>query len=312
MRRNTRKKRGRYRMQVLKYIGVAILVILAVSLLVDILAPTYGFFAKVDSGYVGIVTHFGKIEDKVLPAGFHLTGYFEQVHPINVRTQIKSGQVVAFSSDIQQVELTVSINYNVTPEAANTLYRTISGDYFATLVAPRVNENVKVVVSNYTAESLIASRETLSAEVLKLMQADLEPYGITATAISIENIDFTDAFESAVEAKQVATQEAQKARTEQEQRTMEAQQEANRKKIAASAAADVMRTEADAKAYETRVQAEAEAEANKMIAASITDALTEYVQAQNWDGKLPATYVGSGNAMPIIQTDTVAEPKDNQ
>ena len=299
-------------MQVLKYIGVAILVILVVSLLVDILAPTYGFFAKVDSGYVGIVTHFGKIEDKVLPAGFHLTGYFEQVHPINVRTQIKSGQVVAFSSDIQQVELTVSINYNVTPEAANTLYRTISGDYFATLVAPRVNENVKVVVSNYTAESLIASRETLSAEVLKLMQADLEPYGITATAISIENIDFTDAFESAVEAKQVATQEAQKARTEQEQRTMEAQQEANRKKIAASAAADVMRTEADAKAYETRVQAEAEAEANKMIAASITDALTEYVQAQNWDGKLPATYVGSGDAMPIIQTDTVAEPKDNQ
>lgn len=287
----------------IKIIALVIAGILLVSLVVDILNPTYGFFAKVDSGYVGIVTHFGEIKDDVLPAGFHFTGYFDRVHPINVRTQIKSGDVVAFSSDIQQVTLHVSINYNVTPEAANKLYKTISGDYFATLISPRVNENVKVIVSNYTAESLIRSREVLSAEVLKLMQHDLEPYGITATAISIENIDFTDAFENAVEAKQVATQEAQKARTQQEQQTMEAQQEAQRKKIAAEAAADVTRTEADAKAYETRVHAEAEAEANQKIAASITDTLIEYVQAQNWDGKLPGTYVGVEDAVPIINTD---------
>ena len=287
----------------LKLVALVLVAIMVVLFVVDIACPTYGFFAKVDSGCVGIVTHFGKIKDDVLPAGFHVTGYFDQVHPINVRTQIKSGEVVAFSSDIQQVVLSVSINYNVTPEAANTLYKTISGDYFATLISPRVNENVKVIVSNYTAESLIASRETLSAEVLKLMQRDLAPYGITATAISIENIDFTDAFESAVEAKQVATQEAQKARTQQEQQTMEAQQAANRQKIAAQAAADVTRTEADAKAYETRVQAEAEAEANAKIAASITDALIDYVQAQNWDGKLPATYLGSDSTVPIINTD---------
>lgn len=273
-------------------------------LIVDIVNPAYGFFAKVDSGYVGIITHFGEIKDNVLPAGFHVTGYFDKIYPISIRTQIKSGEVVAFSSDIQQVTLTVSINYNVTLEAANTLYRTISGDYFSTLISPRVNENVKVVVSNYTAESLISNREVLSTEVLKLMRNDLEPYGITATAISIENIDFTDAFENAVEAKQVATQEAQKARTQQEQQTMEAQQEAQRKKIAAEAAADVTRTEADAKAYETRVQAEAEAEANQKVAASITDSLISYVQAQNWDGKLPGTYVGSDGAIPIIDTES--------
>lgn len=57
------------------------------------------------------------------------------------------------------------------------------------------------------------------------------------------------------------------------------------------------------KAYETRVQAEAEAEANAKIAASITDALIDYVQAQNWDGKLPATYLGSDSTVPIINTD---------
>lgn len=290
-----------------KIVLSSIIVVLVMLLMLDFFNPQYGFFAKVDSGYVGIVTHFGKIEDRVLQAGFHLTGYFEHVHPINVRTQIKRNEVVAFSSDIQQVDLSVSVNYNVTPEAANTLYKTISGDYYATLIAPRINENVKVVVSNYTAEKLIGSREVLSAEVLALMKKDLEPYGITASAISIENIDFTDAFESAVEAKQVATQKAQQAKTEQDQKTMEARQEADRKKIEAETKAEVVKTEADAAAYETRVKAEAEAEANKEIAESITPELIEYVQAQNWDGKLPTSFVGSDDALPIINMDAGLE-----
>lgn len=299
-------------MEVIKILAISLAVIFVMLLVVDLITPTFGFFAKVDSGYVGIVTHFGKIEDKVLPAGFHLTGYFERVHPINVRTQIRSGEVVAFSSDIQQVTLLVSINYNVTPEAANTLYKTISGDYFSTLVSPRVNENVKVVVSNYTAESLIASRETLSLEVLELMKRDLKPYGITATAISIENVDFTEAFESAVEAKQVATQEAQRAKTQQEQQTMEAEQNAKRKKIAAEADAESLKQKADAEAYSTKVKAEAEAEANKLVAETITQELIDYTQAQAWDGKLPATYVGSGDAMPVIQTTPVVETPTEQ
>ena len=276
-------------------------------LIVDIFVPTYGFFAKVDSGYVGIVTHFGKIEEKVLPAGFHITGYFEKVHPVNVRTQIEKDELVAFSSDIQQVTLLATINYNITPEIANTLFKTVGNNYKDILMIPRLNENVKVVVSNYTAESLIANRESLANEILELMQRDLGGYGITVSTVSVENIDFTDAFEAAVEAKQVATQEAQKARTQQEQQTMEAKQAAERNKISADAEAEVMRKQADAKAYETRVQAEAEAEANKMIAESITQELIDYVQAQNWDGKLPSTYVGGENSIPIIQSEANVE-----
>lgn len=286
---------------------LVIVAILGVSLFVDMCAPTYGFFAKVDAGNVGIVTHFGQVRDYTLPAGFHVTGFFDQVHPVNVRTQIASGEVVAFSSDIQQTTMYVSINYNITPDAANTLYRTVGNDYFKTLISPRMNENTKVVVSNYTAESLIASREILSSEVLELMRRDLEPYGITASAISIENIDFTDSFENAVEAKQVATQEAQKAKTLQDQQTMEAEAAAKRQKIAAETEAEVARTRADAAAYETRVKAEAEAEANTKLANSITQELIDYVQAQTWDGKLPGTYMGAGNALPIIsgtQTET--------
>ena len=297
-------------MSIIKGIAAGLVVIFVFLFVVDLLTPTYGFFAKVDAGNVGIVTHFGKIEDRVLPAGFHLTGYFEHVHPINVRTQIESGQVVAFSSDIQQVDLFVSINYNVTPDAANTLYRTVGEGYFKTLVSPRVNENVKAVVSNYNAESLISNREKLSGEILTLLQNDLAQYGITVSTVSVENIDFTDAFESAVESKQVATQEKQKAQTQEDQKTMEARQDAERRKIAAEAAAEVMRTQADAEAYDIRVKAEAEAEANRKIAETLTDELIRYSQMQTWDGKLPGTYMGSGEGIPIIQATQANESKE--
>lgn len=282
----------------MKYTLVALLSIVLVLTAIDIVTPSYGFFAKVDAGHVGIITHFGKIEDRVLPAGFHLTGYFEHVHPINVRTQIRSGEIVAFSSDIQQVDLFVSVNYNVTPDAANTLYKTVGEGYFETLVSPRVNEDVKAVVSNYTAESLISNREKLSGEILSLLQNDLSQYGITVSTISVENIDFTDAFEAAVEAKQVATQEKQKAQTQQDQKTMEVQKEAERKKL-----------QADAEAYEITTKAEAQAEANKLISQTITSNLINYIEAQNWNGELPGTFVGGQDAMPIINVNDAKEDK---
>lgn len=285
----------------IKAIAVGLAVIFLVLLVVDVLTPVFGFFAKVDSGYVGIMTRFGKIEDKVLPAGFHVTGWFTQVHPVNIRTQIVKGELVAFSADIQQVTLSLAINYNITPDAAHVLYKTVGTNYGDTLMAPRVNENAKAVVSNYTAESLIANREKLSGEILSLLKADLEGYGITVSTVSVENVDFTDAFEAAVESKQVATQEAQRAKTLQDQQTMEARQEAERKKIEAEAAADVVRQQADAEAYETRVKAEAQAEANQKIAETITDTLISYEQAKNWNGQLPNIYSGGG-ALPIIAT----------
>ena len=282
----------------MKYALIVLLSIVLILTAIDIVTPSYGFFAKVDAGHVGIITHFGKIEDRVLPAGFHLTGYFEHVHPINVRTQIRSGEIVAFSSDIQQVDLFVSVNYNVTPDAANTLYNTVGEGYFETLVSPRVNEDVKAVVSNYTAESLISNREKLSGEILSLLQNDLSQYGITVSTISVENIDFTDAFEAAVEAKQVATQEKQKAQTQQDQKTMEVQKEAERKKL-----------QADAEAYEITTKAEAQAEANKLISQTITSNLIDYIEAQNWNGELPDTFVGGKDAMPIINVENTKEDK---
>ncbi len=282
-----------------KVVVIAIVVIVLAGTMIDIFNPSYGWFATVPAGHVGVVEHFGKVKEVTLQPGFHVTAYFEHVHPVDIRTQRHNYQTEAFSSDIQQVGLTIAVNENISPDAAYKIYTTVGMNYLENLLEPRLMENAKVVISKYTAESLIANREKLSAEVLVKMQTDMAQYGIYVSAISIENIDFTDQYEAAIEAKQVATQEKQKAQTEQERMTMEAEQSAKRKKIEADAAAEVQKIQADAEAYAITAKAEAEAEANKKLNASITNELISYNQILRWDGKLP-TFMGGESTMPIL------------
>ena len=210
----------------------------------------------------------------------------------------------AFSSDIQQVNISGSINFNIDKSTAMTLYREVGTSYVNTLINPRLYENTKAVFSRYEAEDLIAKRDILSDEILGMMVNDLNGYGINVLSISIEDIDFTDAFTNAVEAKQVATQNKLRAETEQEQATMEARAAAERKQIEAEANAEVQKIQADAEAYEIKVQSEAEAEANKKIAESLSEQLIEYTYANGWNGELPETYLGGDDIVPVIQTGT--------
>lgn len=281
-----------------KLIVIVLVAIVALGTIVDIFNPGYGWFATVQAGHVGVVERFGKVRESTLQPGFHLTSYFEHVRPVDIRTQRHNYITEAFSSDIQQVGLTIAVNENISPEAAYKLYTTVGMNYLENLLEPRLMENAKVVISKYTAESLIANREKLSSEVLVKMQDDMAQYGIIVTAISIENIDFTDQYEAAIEAKQVATQEKQKAQTEQERMTMEETQQAERKRIAAQAAADVQKINADAEAYAVQVKAEAEAEANKKLNASLTSELIEYNKILKWNGALPQ--FSGGNTVPVL------------
>jgi len=289
---------------------IAIICVIALGILgLDVVEPTYGFFGKVPAGHVGIVTTFGKVSDEVLDEGFHVKGPFAKITRMDVRTQVEHGVYEAFSSDIQQVQVGLTVNFNVNKDTAMNLFRDVGTNYVESVVLPRVKENTKVVMSHYTAESLVENRELLSGEVLALMKTDMSAYGITVTSVSIEDIDFTDAFTSAVEAKQVATQEKLAAQTEEEKLTMQkeaeaareiiaAEAQAERDKINANANAEVTRINADTAAYAVLVEAQAQAEANELLAESLTDELVNYDVLTRWDGKLPE-YFG-GDALPVI------------
>ena len=257
--------------------------------------------ATVETGYTGIVTTFGRVEDVTLEAGLHFKSPFQRIITMDNREQKTSFTTEAFSSDIQQVNVTGSINYAINKKTAMNLFKEVGTEYFNKLVNPRMLEITKGVFSKYTAENLVANREKLSESIREGLYSELEGYGINVISLSIENIDFTDAFTDAVEAKQVAAQRKLQAEIEQSQMTMETQQQAERQRINAEAEANVARINADAEAYAVKVRSEAEAEANKKIAESLTQNLIEFNQVKAWDGKLPTYVSGEGSTtLPIL------------
>ncbi|MBR4906596.1 MAG: hypothetical protein IKZ44_07040, partial [Clostridia bacterium] len=127
---------------------------------------------------------------------------------------------------------------------------------------------------------------------------------------AVEDIDFTDAFTNAVEAKQVAAQNKLTAETEQAQKTMEQEAAARRQVIDAEAAAEVAKIQAEADLEVTKIQADAaeyaglkEAAKNKAISEWLTDQLLRYYYIQQWDGKLPIYSLGDGTnlLLPIAE-----------
>ena len=277
----------------------------AVGVVLAVVFTIMACISYVPTGYTGIVTTFGKVHDNTLDAGINFHMPWDNVITMDNREQRATFQLEAFSKDIQQVDIQGSINYNIDKATAMNLYKDVGIEYATILIGPRIQEDVKVIIARYTAENLIASRQEAANSIEALIREELTPKGINVISLAIENIDFTDAFESAVEAKQVATQEKQRAQTQQEQQTMEAEQAAKRKTIAAQADAEVAQIQADADAYAVRVKAEAEADANTKINASLTAELIDYTKIHQWDGQLPTI---TGGSIPIIDMGSLTEP----
>ena len=286
--------------------GMIILITAAAVVLLVVLTCT----ATVQTGYTGIVTTFGKVEDMTLEAGFHFKTPFQKIISMDNREQKDTFTTEAFSSDIQQVNIIGSINYAINKSTAMNLFKEVGTDYFNKLVYPRMLEITKGVFSKYTAENLVANRQRLSEAIREGLHAELDEYGINVISVSIENLDFTDAFTDAVEAKQVAAQKKLQAEIEQGQMTMETQQQAERKRINAEAEASVAKINADADAYALQVRSEAEAEANKKIAESLTENLIRFNEIKAWDGKLPTYMAGEGSStVPILNLGGAEETK---
>ena len=246
-------------------------------------------FSFVPTGHTGVVTLFGKVEVYTLDSGVHFKNPFARVIKMDNRIQKESVELSCFSSDIQEVEVVFTLNYQISKEYAMNIYKTIGKNYFDTAVSPIITESVKTVAARYTAEDLINKRNELAMAIETDMKEKLLIFNIELVSTSIEDMDFTDAFTDAVEAKQVAAQNKLRAETEAAQRVVEAEAEAQ-----------IRRVTAEAEAYEILQRAEAEAQANQKLAESITDRWIEYRYYEVWDGKLPQMVMGESTT-PMVQ-----------
>lgn len=269
-------------------------IIITVIILVLVLALGSSCFTVVSAGHTGVVSTFGRVSENVLQEGFHFKAPWQSVTKMDNRIVKLEVSTEAFSSDLQTVSVNLAVNYRVDTSKSYSIVKNVGTKYEDVLITPAVNEVMKSIMAQYTAEQSITNRNIISTALLEELNEKLSDSGITVSDINIIDFDFSDVYVAAIEAKQVAEQEKLRAKIEQEQLTMEKEAEAARRVIDANAAADVARIEAEAAAY----AGEKEAAANEKIAASITAALIEYNKIQKWDGKLPT--VSGGDSLIML------------
>ena len=281
---------------------------------VAIILVWLGCIASVPSGHTGVLTTFGRVENDTLDAGLNVKAPWQKVVVFDNRVQKSTTNLSCFSSDIQEVTISYSLNYQIDKSTSLEIYKNIGSAYYDAVVAPNIAEAVKVITARYTAEQLIESRSELVAAIEDFLSDRLSAYKISVVSTAIEDMDFTEAFTNAVEAKQVAAQHKLQAEIEQAQKVMEQEATAKMAIIKANADAETARIQAEADLEVVKIQADAaeyagqkDAAINKAIADSLTEALLRYYYVEQWDGKLPDTYVGSEDVGIIIDGTTYAE-----
>lgn len=275
-----------------RIVGVAAFVIVLL-----VLALTS--FTIVHAGHTGVVSTFGRVSTDVLQEGFHFKMPWQKVTKMDNRIVKLEVMTEAFSSDLQTVSVNLAVNYRVDPSKSYSIVKNVGTHFEDVLITPAVNEVMKSIIAKYTAEQSISNRNAVSAALLEGLNEKLGDSGIYISDINIIDFDFSEAYISAIEAKQVAEQDKLRAQIEQEQKTMEKEAEAERKIIDAEAAAEVAKIEAEAAEYAGK----REAAANEAISKALTDELIEYYKIQQWDGKLP-NVIGSDT---LIGFGTVAD-----
>ena len=272
-------------------VGPAVIAgIIAFALVIAFILVPFSFHT-VSSGEVAVVKHLGKIED-VKTAGTHYDLWVTNKYiTYDTKVQNLETQAAAYSLDAQTMSIEMTIQYQIISDKVvdiATQYGKLE------VLESRINsialEKTKSVLSSHKAMDIIANRATISPDVeAAIKEAVGEEYFVDIVAVVITNIDFSDAFELAVEEKMIAEQAKLKADYENETKVAKAEADAQAKLKAAQAEIDIAKAEAEA----LKIAAEAEAEANDIIDKSITDKIIEKIMADTWDGKLPVV-VGDG------------------
>lgn len=214
-------------------------------------------------GQVGIITRFGRVTREV-PSGILLKFPWpvEHLNKMNIKTLKEQQDASAASKDLQSVTATVAVNYHLTPATARQVFTTVGTGYNTIIIDPIVQEAVKSITADYNTEDLIIQRSQVEQALNTRLASKLTDRGITVDNVSITNFNFSQAFDTAIEQKQAAQQNAQKA------------------------------------AYDLQ-RAQQEAQAQDVQAKTLTP---EYLQLQainKWNGVLPQTVAGDSTS-PIL------------
>ena len=141
--------------------------------LVGVLVIVFSCYVSIPAGHTGVVTTFGSVENYTLEAGMHFKLPWQEVIKMDNRVQKSTQDMSCFSSDIQEVSMTYTVNYQISKQDAMTIYKTIGIGYYDTVIAPCITESVKIVTAQYTAEDLVSSRSLMASQIEEVLSQKL-------------------------------------------------------------------------------------------------------------------------------------------
>lgn len=251
-----------------------------IGAIVLILIIVIASITTVPTGYVGVKTRFGQVQNDTIQEGLNFkVPFIEGIVKIDCRTQKTDYEMEASSKDLQKISnVKIAVNYSVDKQKANVLYREIGKDFKSVIIEPAIYETMKTAIANYTAEELVTKRQEVSLKAQETLTNRLKDNGINITSLSLTDLSFSDEFDKAIEKKQVVEQQTQQAKYELEKAKVE-----NQKKIEnAKAEAEVMRQQNNQITDKTLQLKKLEVQ-QKLI--------------EKWDGKLPTTNLGDNIPM---------------
>lgn len=224
----------------------------------------FGCFSTIKSGEVGIITRFGKIIDTTKNEGLVFKLPIDKMTKINIKVQ-KYENYTALSTSTKDMQVVnnikVSINYRLDKDKVIDLYKKVGVEYNTNVLEPSIQETVKAVISKYTAEELVTKRSEISLDMNDTLDERIKRYGINSVAVSINNFDFSAAYNEAIEKKAVAEQEVETSKNQLEKAKIDAEKK--------------------------KVEAQGEADANALLEESLTDEIIMQKFIEKWNGELP-------------------------
>ncbi|GET42303.1 prohibitin family protein [Microseira wollei] len=251
----------------------------AIAILLLIMTIAFKPFVIVNAGERGVIMQFGQVQEQVLGEGLHLiVPIVNTVKKLSIRVQKHQIPAEAASKDLQDVYTDVALNWHIIPEKANRVFQQIGAEaeVVQRIINPAIEEVLKAVMALYTAEQIITRRGEVKAGIDDQLQTRLAQYNIAVDDISLVNIHFSQRFSEAVEAKQIAEQEAKRAEFLAQKATQEALAEVNR--------------------------AKGQAEAQRLLRENLTSEILQKQAIEKWDGHFPMVLGGNG-ALPFINID---------
>jgi regulator of protease activity HflC (stomatin/prohibitin superfamily) len=263
-------------------------------------------FMTIDQGEVGVKLRWGQAVGVLHPGINIVIPGMERVVVLPTRTQkyTPSKALNSYSKDTQVADVKVSVNYHVDPNKAIEVYSRYGADFVENIISPILNERFKEVFGRYDSREIVNKRRDLGEEIEVAVRQSV-PSSLVIESVQIENIDFSDTYEAAIEAAAQAEAMVRKAKQELEQKKIDAERVVVQANADAQARIAAARAEADA----IRLRGEAEAAAIKARADALRENpnLVALTATEKWDGKLPTTFV-PGSAVPFVTVPRGANP----